>query len=138
MDFARINSDLTPTTVHQNNNRTNRTHYTQEQVLRVLKSHLDVYDGIKDVSAHLNFMRELFGESSSQYRNGAQYNKNFHKTLDQGDPNLGQSMPANWADGTLELIKDRPVQFINTLNACRKIYDATDNGNMLRVIQKWR
>ncbi len=47
-------------------------------------------------------------------------------------------MPANWADGTFKLIKDRPVQFKNTLDACQKIYDATNNRNMLRVINEWR
>ncbi len=140
LEYAQIKSDINIQyrTVQPSNNVPNRTYYTQEEVMTVLKSHLDVYDGIKDLSAHLNLMKQLFGEESSQFRNGTQYNRNFHRTLNEGDPNLGQSMPANWADGTLELIKDRPEQFKNTLDACQKIYDATNNGNMSNVIQKWR
>jgi len=113
------------------------TRYTEYEIKTVLKSHLNVYDGVKDITAHLNLMKQLFGENSSQYRNGVQYNRNFHKKLDEGDPILGQSMPANWADATLELIQDKDAQFRNTLNACKKIYEATGNNNMKKVVQKW-
>lgn len=140
LEYAQIKSDINmkyrqPAQIVAN---TNRRQYTMDEVMTVLKSHLDVYDGIKDVSAHLNLMKQLFGEASSQFRNGAQYNRNFHRMLDEGAANLGQSMPANWADGTLEIIQDRPVQFKNVLDACQKIYDSTDNGNMSRVIQRWQ
>jgi len=140
LQYAQIKSDINIKYRQElsNNNTKTRASYSKEQVTKVLKSHLDVYDGIKDLSAHLNFMQQLFGEESSQLRNGVQYNRNFHKTLNDGEANLGQSMPANWADETLELVKDRSVQFKNTLEACQKIYNATDNGNMLSVIQKWR
>ena len=114
-----------------------RQRYTRDEVCTVQKSHLDVYDDIKDVSAHLNLMIQLFGKDSSQVRNGAHYNKRFFKTLDYGEPSIGHSMPSNWADCLLELIKDRPIQFQNTLNACRKIYEHTDNNSMLEVIKKW-
>ena len=140
LQYAQIKSDINKQYREEQprNNRPNRITYTDEEVLTVLKSHLEVYDGIKDLSAHLNLMKQLFGEESSQFRNGSQYNRNFYKTLDEGQPNLGQSLPANWADGILTLIQDRPVQFNNTLDACKKIYDATNNGNMMQVIQKWR
>lgn len=111
--------------------------YTEDEILTVLKSHLEVYDGLKDIQSHLNYMKQLLGETSSQYRNGAQYNKSFHKTLDKADANLGQSMPANWADATLLLVKDRELQFKNVLSACKDIYESTNNGNMYKVIQKW-
>lgn len=120
----------------QNNPNTRRI-YTTAEVKLVTKSHLEVYDGLKNVEGHLNLMKSMFGETGSQFRNGAQYNQRFHKTLDEGNPNLGQSMPANWADATLELIQDREVQFKNTLDACKAIYEATSNGNMYAVIQKW-
>lgn len=111
--------------------------YTEDEILTVTQSHLDVYDGIKTIQAHLNLMKQMFGESSSQYRNGAQYNKRFYSTLDLGHPNLGQSMPSNWAEAILTLIQNRDVQFQNTLKACREIYESTNNGNMYKVIQKW-
>ncbi len=114
-----------------------RQRYTRDEVCTVQKSHLDVYDGIKDVSAHVSLMIQLFGKDSSQVRNGAHYNKRFFKTLDFGEPSIGHSMPSNWADCLLELVKDRPIQFQNTLNACREIYEYTDNNSMLEVIKKW-
>lgn len=119
------------------NNPNARRIYTTDEVKLVTKSHLEVYDGLKDVQTHLNLMKSMFGETGSQYRNGKQYNQRFHKTLDEGSPNLGQSMPANWADVTLELIQDRDLQFKNTLDACKAIYEDTNNGNMYKVIQKW-
>ncbi len=114
-----------------------RQRYTKDEVCTVQKSNLDVYDGIKNVSAHVNLMRQLFGEDSSQVRNGVQYNKRFFKTLDFGEPSIGHSMPSNWADCLLKLVKDRPIQFQNTLIACRKIYEHTNNNSMLEVIKKW-
>ena len=127
----------------QNPNRTQvqsrhtATKYTEDEVLTVLKSHLEVYDGMKSVKAHVANMKRIFGERTSQVKNGAQYNRGFHRTLDLGDPNLGQSMSSNWADATLFLIQDRPEQKHNILEACKKIYEATNNQNMYRVIQKW-
>lgn len=102
LEFAQIYSDIyrlyfQPELV-LNTRISGRTRYTEDEILTVLKSHLDVYDGIKDLSAHLNLMKQLFGEDSSQFKNGAQYNRMFHKVLDEGEPNLGHSMPANWAD----------------------------------------
>lgn len=132
-NINRLNPKIIKTTVSKQ--RTNR--YTEDEVLTVTKSHLDVYDGIKPIQAHLTLMKQMFGESSSQFRNGEQYNKGFHRTLDYGNPNLGQSMSANWADATLKLIKDRPEKMKNVLEACKTIYEETNNGNMHKVIQKW-
>ncbi len=141
LELAQIKSDISRKyrPVQSNNNNTKpRISYTKEQIEKIMKSHLDVYDDIKDLSAHLNFMKQLFGEKSSQFRNGVKYNKHFHETLNKGEANLGHSMSAKWLDTTLELIKDRPVQFENTLDACQKIYDEKNNGKMLQVIQIWR
>ena len=113
------------------------TRYSEDEVLTVIKSHLDVYDGIKPIQAHLTLMKQIFGENSSQFRNGEQYNKGFHRTVDYGNPNLGQSMPANWADVTLQLLQDRPDKMKNVLKACKIIYEETNNRNMYNVIQKW-
>ena len=111
--------------------------YSEDEVLTVTQSHLDVYDGKKAIQAHLNLMRKMFGESSSQFRNGVQYNKSFHRTLDLANPNLGQSMPANWAEATLVLIQNRKDKTTNVLKACKAIYEQTNNGNMYKVVQKW-
>jgi hypothetical protein len=111
--------------------------YSEDEILAVIKSHLDVYDGKKPIQAHLTLMKQMFGENSSQFRNGEQYNKGFHRTVDYGNPNLGQSMPANWADATLKLLQDRPDKMKNVLEACKIIYKETNNGNMYKVIQKW-
>lgn len=140
LEYAQIKSDINMRYYRPEltSNVNHAARYTVDEVLTVTKSHLDVYNGIKNISAHLNLMKQLFGEESSQFRNGAQYNRRFHRTLDEGEPSLGHSMPSNWADATLELVKDRPTQFKNTLDACQKIYDSTGNGNMLRVINKWR
>ncbi len=132
---ANINMLNRPKPVAKNG-QANR-YYTEEEVSMVLKSHLEVYDGIKNIDAHLSYMKKLFGKTSSQYRNGKQYNSGFHRTLDTGNANLGHSMPSNWADGTLDLLQDRQIQFANTLQACKGIYDATGNQNMYLVIQKW-
>ena len=115
--------------------RTNR--YSEDEILTVMKSHLDVYDGLKPLQAHLTLMKQMFGEHSSQFRNGEQYNRAFHRTMDYANPNLGQSMPSNWADATLKLIQDRPDKINNVLEACKIIYRETNNGNMYNVIQKW-
>ena len=132
---ANINREFRP---EQTVARSSRVYYTNEEVLTVLKSHLEVYDGIKNIQAHLSRMTMMFGATSSQVRNGSQYNRGFHNTLNTGNPNIGQSMPSNWADKTLELLQDRKEQFNNTLLACEKIYEATNSGAMLRVIQKWK
>ena len=132
-NINRINPENINTTITKQ--RTNR--YSEDEVLSVTKSHLDVYDGIKPIQAHLTLMKQMFGENSSQFRNGEQYNKGFHRTLDNGNPNLGQSMPANWADATLKLIQDRPDKMKNVIEACKAIYKETNNGNMYKVIQKW-
>ena len=111
--------------------------YTEEEVLAVTKSYLDVYDGFKNEEAHLNLMKSMFSENSSHYRNGIQYCRSFKKTLDLGSANLGQSMPANWANATMLLIQNRPDKKANVLKACRTIYESTNNGNMYHVIQRW-
>jgi len=111
--------------------------YDTKEIILVQKSHLEVYDGIKDVEAHLNFMKQVFGELSSQFRNGDLYNKFFHQTLNTGRANIGHSMPANWADVTLNLIQDRSMQFNNTLLACKEICQETNNQNMCKVVKKW-
>ena len=134
---ANINR-INPKKINTITTSTHKNHkYTKDEILSVLKSHLDVYDKIKPIQAHLALMKQMFGENSSQFRNGEQYNKGFHRTLDYGNPNLGQSMPANWADVTLKLIQDRPDKFKNVLEACKSIYKETNNGNMYKVIQKW-
>jgi hypothetical protein len=119
------------------NLRRNNQHYTDDEVLTVQQSHLDVYDGKKSIDDHIRLMKKMFSEDSSQYRNGRHYNKRLFKTLDEGEPSLGHSMPANWADALLELVQNRQDNFYNTLNACKAIYESTGNGNMFQVIQKW-
>jgi len=111
--------------------------YSEQEIHLVLKSHLEVYDGLKNVQAHLNYMKKIFGELSSQYRNGRQYNKDFFKTLDTGYTRIGHSMPSNWIDITLLLLQSRKSQFNNILLSCKEIYKATGNQNMHLVLQKW-
>lgn len=114
-----------------------RTNYTDDEVLAVTQSFLDVYDGKKNEQAHLHFIKSMFGESSTLYKNGIQHCRNFQRTLDLGSANLGQSMAANWAEAIFILIKDRKTQRANVLKACRTIYESTNNGNMYDVIKKW-
>jgi len=133
---ANINL-LNPKRVTTDTTVQRRNKYSKDEILKVLQSHLDVYDGEKPIQAHLTLMKQMFGEDSSQFRNGKQYNKGFHRTLDYGNPNLGQSMPSNWADATLELLQDRPDKMKNVFEACKIIYKTTNNGNMYNVIQKW-
>ena len=140
LQYAQIKSDIN-IQYHQEVSNTNinkRARYTEDEILTVQKSHLDVYDGKKDLSAHLNLMKQMFSETSSQFRNGKQFSRIFCSMLDTSEPSIGMSIPANWADIILRLLKNRPVQFNNALDACQKIYDATDNGNMLDVVRKWK
>ena len=115
--------------------RTNR--YSENEVLIVTKSFLDVYDGKKTSKEHVDLMKSQFGTNSYLYTSAKQHLKKFRETLDNGNPHIGQSMAANWADITLKLIQDRPEKMKNVIEACKAIYKETNNGNMYKVIQKW-
>lgn len=109
--------------------------YSHEDIVFVLKSLLDVYDRKKDIPAHESLMLQRFGADSSMVRNAKSYAKGFTRTLSEGNPNLGQSMSANWAKVHLELLQSREPEFSNVLDACKKIYDQKGTKTMLKVIQ---